>query len=542
MNTIRKIKGKILSKFGIFYKNYPLVWILAFFVSIRSILEFFSRLRYEWLGPYNWDTPIYWAVGRGLLNGLKPYSDLWETKPPGIFFLSALSLLLTGNVWFLNFFQVIVLIFTAIAPLLFLLFYEKEKRVKSFFPYFVAIVGGIIYALYSAERAGEVQIESFGTAFCVLYALLLAFYDSSEKKIPWFLIIGMAISMLFSIGLKEPFFLITVAIALIFCNSRKDYIMGFVLPLLLGGVLGIVALLVSGIFEPYIKEYLRYMLSSHLNRYGPIWERGFLFGLLWKDMNSFDMGLGTLTLSIFFSYLFVKLKEIKNRFIFQDVKYYLRNLLKNLLRISFFIVKAFLIAYLSMLAVGAAGDFYNHHYAFAIATYVALFIYILRGYINNISFVTKSGILLVLGIMIVCAVVSLPVISYNTRLADIRNHDLYARSEAMYVDKVLDKMNINRYFFIGPLGQQLYGYTKHSPYNPFFQIYDFFYPGNEYFKQMFISNIQKSDIIVFDNYYILDLTNWTQGYINSNFSDIPWPEVSNINRSYKKYTIYFRKK
>lgn len=32
------------------------------------------------------DGAIYYAMGRGIVNGLTPYIDLFETKPPGIFF------------------------------------------------------------------------------------------------------------------------------------------------------------------------------------------------------------------------------------------------------------------------------------------------------------------------------------------------------------------------------------------------------------------------------------------------------------------------
>src|SRR3989344_8992683 len=66
-------------------------------VFLKGSYEVFLRLFYEIQGPYTGDSTIYWAVGRGILNGLTPYTDLFETKPPGIFLLSAMSIALTGG-------------------------------------------------------------------------------------------------------------------------------------------------------------------------------------------------------------------------------------------------------------------------------------------------------------------------------------------------------------------------------------------------------------------------------------------------------------
>ena len=66
-------------------------------IFLKGSYEVFLRLFYEIQGAYTGDSPIYWAMGRGILNGRTPYIDLFETKPPGIFLLSALSIALTGG-------------------------------------------------------------------------------------------------------------------------------------------------------------------------------------------------------------------------------------------------------------------------------------------------------------------------------------------------------------------------------------------------------------------------------------------------------------
>ena len=47
--------------------------------------------RLSWVGiPLQTDTGIWAYIGGRILDGALPYRDLWESKPPGIFYLFAL--------------------------------------------------------------------------------------------------------------------------------------------------------------------------------------------------------------------------------------------------------------------------------------------------------------------------------------------------------------------------------------------------------------------------------------------------------------------
>src|SRR4051794_25138269 len=59
--------------------------------------ELTLRLLYELQVPVHGDSAIYFTIGRGIVHGLVPYRDLFETKPPGVFLLAALSLLISGD-------------------------------------------------------------------------------------------------------------------------------------------------------------------------------------------------------------------------------------------------------------------------------------------------------------------------------------------------------------------------------------------------------------------------------------------------------------
>jgi hypothetical protein len=53
------------------------------------------------------DYLLYTVVGRGILNGLTPYIDLFESKPPGMFLLAAVSLLVSGIEGFTVFLRIL---------------------------------------------------------------------------------------------------------------------------------------------------------------------------------------------------------------------------------------------------------------------------------------------------------------------------------------------------------------------------------------------------------------------------------------------------
>jgi len=69
-----------------------LVCVLAFPFVVYAFAELCIRINCELSGAYQlWDSPAYYAVGRGILNGIAPWSGLLEIKPPGIFLVSAIS-------------------------------------------------------------------------------------------------------------------------------------------------------------------------------------------------------------------------------------------------------------------------------------------------------------------------------------------------------------------------------------------------------------------------------------------------------------------
>src|SRR5687768_6854726 len=60
-------------------------WLVVALSALQILLFGFGR-----------DQGIYATVGRGVVEGLMPYRDLWDFKPPGIFLVYAVAELLFG--------------------------------------------------------------------------------------------------------------------------------------------------------------------------------------------------------------------------------------------------------------------------------------------------------------------------------------------------------------------------------------------------------------------------------------------------------------
>lgn len=101
------------------------------------------------------DGSIFLAVGRAILNGRVPYVDLYETKPPGIFYLAALAQLMGG--------QFTAQVFAAIATFAIFLAAAWKRGAEG------AVIGAIL-AVMSASFSPGFYPEVFGTAFLCVYA------------------------------------------------------------------------------------------------------------------------------------------------------------------------------------------------------------------------------------------------------------------------------------------------------------------------------------------------------------------------------------
>lgn len=517
-----------------------IVFTLALF-TVYACLQTAFRIFYELSGPYTWDTHIYFTVGRGLLNGLKPYVDLFETKPPGIFFLSAFSLSVSGGFLACNILQAIVLVVTAFIPVQYSIYKVKSRKgslhkTDMAVIFLISLLFGMLLSLYSARRSGEIQVESFGAAFACIYTYFISkigFMGISKSYLMSKNLILSSVFLLFSCGMKEPFILVCFACALVFSKDIKQLVGKFIIPAFYSGIIGILILLITNTLFPFINFYLPYMLGSHINRLGSPWERALQFNKVFEDLNLFSPYLGFLIVFIIFMFVFRTFDEsIKGKPGF-----------KMLLKILYHLLRLSSAIYLTSAAVGMGGEYFNHHFAFAIPAYMALFLYLLE-YIYNGKVNIKKYIILIPLIFLTCInIVSIEKPNYSFDINYLADSDKKNKEEAKYIDSVLDRMKIDRYLFIGANGPHLYSYTKHSPDGPFFfQLDPWMDPSNTKFRELFMEQVRRAKIIVFDRYQMGDLQYEVQDYITHNFITVPWREIRDIPRNFPKYQIYYARR
>ena len=279
-------------------KEAAIRFVLIFLALIPIIYIFYSmstqiaaRMAEELTLSYTADSPIYWTVGRGMLQDFKPYEDFYETKPPGIFLLSALSFRLFDSAILSNILCFLCLIVIGVTPLLAVICDLRKKTVpvlNRLTLILSAVLFGGMLMLYTQNRSGSAQVESFGAAFGCIYLFLISRMDGQTTKLRSPILWISSLFLMFSVMMKEPFVLVCCAAALLFINTWKDLLKKLILPLFAGGAAGVLLMLFTGTLIPYLQYHLPNMTGSHVGRYGSPITRGFDFKNILNDINIFS--------------------------------------------------------------------------------------------------------------------------------------------------------------------------------------------------------------------------------------------------------------
>ena len=506
-------------------KNYFNLIILSIFIILFCVItnktfsNFFLRYSYELQGPFTYDTTMYYAIGKGLTHDLIPYQDLFETKPPMIFFLSALSYKLTNDFYLCNIISFIILLLTSLSVTIFLIIKIIIDKNKNFFIIIPLILTsltiGFLLGGYDQLRSGEVQVELFGAGFIILYIVLINFIDIKKVKSYSPLIIISSIFLMIGIMFKEPFLLVSIACALLLCKDKKELFYKLLLPLIYGGISGILILIVTRTFIPYISIYLKHMLTNHINIYGSPLERMLHIEKSLGDLGNYSGALLGLIL-VMFTLTLISIFNEKNE---ETNKTYF--ILKEIYRYIKPIVAILLVSF----SVGLGGQYYNHHFIFALPLYITLsMISLLFLYEHSKSFTlpTKEtnflitqGITLSLFITSLSGLYLLPKFSYNEKILFLNQT---MKDDALYVDKVLDYYDEETYQYFGFNGPIFYAYTTHDPLGPvFFQDPNNFHDENNFFVNNLKEQMDKANIFFVRNINCGVMNEYITTCINENF-------------------------
>ena len=169
-------------------ENTDVLCLPVIFAAVLLVYGAYIPLRENYYPSH--DYAIFSYIGQQILRGKMPYTQLWDHKPPVIFYLNALGLRLTGGdltgIWILE-----VLAFLAGALILFRLLRDRFPKWLSLF----VIVPGLLH---------YVRVLDFGnyteevTLFFVLCALGLYFSSRGGKSFPGGFLSGILCGLAFT--------------------------------------------------------------------------------------------------------------------------------------------------------------------------------------------------------------------------------------------------------------------------------------------------------------------------------------------------------
>ena len=486
MATLRRIEHQVelrtsLSALGLLTTILFLVGALFAFgygVALVGI-----HVWYESLGPYNVDTPLYWTVGRGMVHGLVPYRDLYETKPPGIFLLSALSFLLTSDFKLTHVTQIASIVFVALSPLAFVrgLFRSRRTALLAAPEFFALWAIVLLIEAYVADRGDSVQVETHGLVGAVAFTLLVG----KRGRLAF---LGRALGVLVCVGMKEPFFLLLPAVYMLTLPAPGRAWPDLLGPVLLASAVGSLGLIACGWFTAYTGIYLKSMLGAHVHLTGsPIARTVAAFNLTWDDLHAFAALLPATLVYCMGLYLFLPERAADGTKVLELVGKRFQALMLGLL--------------LAGLAVGMGGTFFVHHYIFAVPLFLAVLFTLMRRVTEDDA---KHNWMRAGFVCLALAAVTIPWVpaeTYRARADQISAQDTLARKSAVAIDSVLDRLKVDRYLYLGPGGYLVTPFTRHTPLGPLFWQQVMFFGGQyPWLVKRFKERLDEAQVVVMNQH------------------------------------------
>lgn len=502
--------------------------VLAGLLLFASLKEAIARLSYELEEIINYDDTLYYNVGKGMASGLVPYSGMYENKPPMIFLLAFISYKLTGGFYLCNICSFLAFLSMLILPLAYgilKVIRGHKDLLYSGLTMIYLMSFSLFLMMYAEDRSAEVQVEAFGASSLIFYFAFLDLVDS--KKARWYspLVILSGVFLGISVMFKEPFLLVGVFSSLFFIRNKKDWLYRFLLPLVYGGISAVIILLATRCFVPYFTIYIAHMFGGQLSTYGSPLSRMWNINKIFSDVNSFSFALISL---IFFS--------MAANMIFDGGRFYSPIRSKDLIYRLLSFIKVPLALLLSSFSVGMGGQYYNHHFVFAVPFYFAL-AFELTGNISDFDFNFLSGlsskensinwksifyypICLILIFLSVTSDVGF--LTKTTYQASTTNHQTVVRlkEDAEWWDRVMDESGEEKYLWIGFNGFIPITYTKHLALGPIFvQDPINFTVKDGFIPETFMQELKEADIILYarNNTGVYQLN--TSQYLDTYFTD-----------------------
>ena len=529
-----KIKSSVLSGISYMRKRVSATklcaCIMVLFSLVVTLLIFRNILSFEMHHAYHADSPLYWTVGRGMLNGLTPYVDMYENKPIGVFLISAISFGLTGGTILCNIMSCLAAVMITFLPALILLNKYKNLKdeispVRKTAVFLTIMLCGLIIAVYSESRSWALQVEAIGAAFSVLFICLVAKLKTVQtrgKRVGVTILAALAIS--FAVMFKEPFVLVSVFGALLFIDNFREFLKNLLLPCVAGGVFVLIVLADGEVLIPYFTIYIKRMFETRLAGESSAFTRAGDLAKIFNDVK--DFGAGLIYILIGFVILAILWAIYKKR---------------SVASILFFAFKAAAAVFAASFCVGMGGQYYNHHFIFAVPVYCAFLLFAGEALfeLKPKKTVVRSAVIILWSFVLFISTLSVG----NHFAGDYTDRFNAISKKAEYVDAMLDFYHEDRYQYIGFNGEDVFiGLTKHSPQGPVFgQDSDNFQSPDTWFSKKLIEQINESNIVIVNVFLSPAIDSQIQFILDTDFTLTPKASYYVPSPLDAHYKIYFRK-
>lgn len=471
------------------------------------------RLWFELQGVMHSDAFIFHTVGRGIVNGLIPYADLFETKPPGIFLMHAASIWLFDSQLLVSILQAAALVALPILVLLPSIDAISDKPAKDRQLLSVTIfVFALLLTLFTADQAGTGLTESYGAALGVGYLYYLHRLSHRMSRIAYGVL---GVLLLLAAGLKEPFALSILAGVIVLSDDWKSLVQKFLIPLLIAAIVGITALAVLGYLEPFFTVYLKHMTTFHVYQHTiPIPIRALEFWRVFFVAGAFSWMFAISLCGLWFWYLVEHLATFR----------------------WLTVLQACIASYLALLAIAIGGDFYGHHFVFAVPFYAAVLWLMVRRASSSHPLLLVAMVLLALGGIFE------PTLSYAEKLQRWTTQEDEYRSVATLIDEVMENCGYEKYLQMITRGGGPYAFTTRSPYGPIFVHYTRFIGGSKDYQSKYIAALKEAPLIFMTDESNSNLTEYAHQYMGVNFTKDPPPCVGEDFKQPQPYDLLFSTK
>ncbi len=396
---------------------------------------------------YHGDAAFYFTIGKSILNGLTPYRDIFDPKPPGVFIVSAISFFLVHSHMLGNYLSIIMLLCT---PVLFVwMVWNPSSALPPANRLLVRAAGcvaGCIISLWSSIQAGVWQPESFGNFFALLFIIM---YIRGRHHMTLLRTIAASACVLFAIGSKEPFLLTLFAAAIAIDVRPLSLLRAFFIPLGIALATGSLVLAALGWLEPYVSLYLPTIVGIRIQYDVPLWMRGVYF---WKTSGALSYSSALLFPSLLCLFAWRAADIILSR--------------ERVFSQFFGLVFG---AYLSVTAVGLAGNYAMLSYAASLVPFFTALIFLMLFRMCDPHAKFRLPLMAFGSAVLMAIVWTIPLSRAAPVITDQEMSQIDSlTTAAARLDGLLSACEVDRYLYaVNPPQPLLTAYTTHSPLNHF---------------------------------------------------------------------------